>query len=73
MESSQIKFNTTMLKPSLCDYNDSYKLFKGTITLTRTRADAASQISDKRTLKNYVLLINWISRISNTQIGVMPM
>ena len=31
---SQIKFKTTMLKSSLCDYSDAYILVKGTITIT---------------------------------------
>ena len=30
---SQLKFNTTMLKSSLCDYSHSYILVKGTITV----------------------------------------
>ena len=30
----QIKFKTTMLKSSLCDYSDAYILAKGTITIT---------------------------------------
>ena len=30
---SQIKFKTTMLKSSLCDYSDAYILVKGTITI----------------------------------------
>ena len=30
---SQIKFKTTMLKPSLCDYSDAYILVKGKITI----------------------------------------
>ena len=29
-----IKFKTTMLRSSLCDYADSYILVKGTITIT---------------------------------------
>ena len=29
---SQIKFKTTMLKSSLCDYSDAYIIVKGTIT-----------------------------------------
>ena len=29
---SQIKFKTTMLKSSLCDYSDAYILVKGKIT-----------------------------------------
>ena len=30
----QIKFKTTMLKSSLCDYSDAYILVKGKITIT---------------------------------------
>ena len=30
---SQIKFKTTMLKSSLCDYSDAYILVKGKITI----------------------------------------
>ena len=30
---SQIKFKTTMLKSSLCDYSDAYILVKGTVTV----------------------------------------
>ena len=30
---SQIKFKTTMLKSSLCDYSDAYISFKGTFLL----------------------------------------
>ena len=35
---SQIKFKTTMLKSSLCDYSDAYILAKGTITVNNTAA-----------------------------------
>ena len=35
---SQIKYKTTMLKSSLCDYSDAYILVKGKITITG-RAD----------------------------------
>ena len=31
---SQIKFKTSMLKSSLCDYSDEYILVRGTITVT---------------------------------------
>ena len=40
---SQIKFKTTMLKSSLCDYSDAYILAKGTITITGAGADAAAR------------------------------
>ena len=35
---SQIKFKTTMLKSSLCDYSDSYILVKWNITVNNTLA-----------------------------------
>ena len=39
--SNDIKFKTTMLKSSLCDYADAYILVKGTITVTGAGDDAA--------------------------------
>ena len=44
---SQIKFKTTMLKSSLCDYSDTYILVKGTITITGAGDDAAADERDK--------------------------
>ena len=41
---SQIKFKTTMLKSSLCDYSDAYILLKGTITVNNTAAADADAI-----------------------------
>ena len=35
---NQIKFRTTMLNPSLCDYNNAYIIVKGTITVNDTAA-----------------------------------
>ena len=40
---SQIKFKTTMLKSSLCDYSDAYIHVKGKITITGAGADAAAR------------------------------
>ena len=45
---SDIKFKTTMLKSSLCDYADAYILVKGTITITGARDDAAARRGDER-------------------------
>ena len=39
---SQIKFKTTILKSSLCDYKDAYIIVKGTITVNNTAADGAA-------------------------------
>ena len=79
---SQIKFKTTMLKSSLCDYNDAYILVKGTITINNTAAQgAAANNSNKKVIfKNCAPFTNCISEINNTQIDnakdidiVMPM
>ena len=44
---SQIKFKTTMLKSSLCDYSDAYVLVKGTITIVGEGDDAAARQADE--------------------------
>ena len=79
---SQIKFKTTMLKSSLCDYSDAYILVKGTISVNNTAAaDANANNTNKKVMfKNCALFTNCISEINNTQIDnakdidiVMPM
>ena len=81
---SQIKFKTTMLKSSLCDYSDAYILVKGTITIKGAGADAAARQADERDkgviFKNCAPFTNCISEINNTQVdnakdidSVMPM
>ena len=69
---SQIKFKTTMLKSSLCDYSDAYILVKGTITINGAAADAAARQTDERdkgvTFKNCAPFTNCISEINNTQV-----
>ena len=67
---SQIKFKTTMLKSSLCDYSDAYILVKGTITINNTAAQGAgaNNINKKVIFKNWAPFTNCISEINNTQI-----
>ena len=80
----QIKFKTTMLKYSLCDYSDAYILVKGTITITGSGNDAAARQADERNkvviFKCCAPFTNCISEINNRQIDnakdidfVMPM
>ena len=45
---SQIKFKTTMLKPSLCDYSDAYILVKGKKTITGAGNNPAARQADER-------------------------
>ena len=67
---SQIKFKTTMLKYSLCDYSDAYIFVKGTITFNNTAAaDADANNTNKKViLKNGAPFTNYISEINNTQV-----
>ena len=79
---SQIKFKTTMLKSSLCDYSDAYILVKGTSSVNNIAAEGAAvnNTNKKVIFKNCASFTNCISEINNTQIDnakdidiVMPM
>ena len=65
---SQIKFKTTMLKSSLCDYSDAYIIVKGTINVNNTAAASAgaSNINKEVIFKNCAPFTNCISEINNT-------
>ena len=67
---SQIKFKTTMLKSSLCDYSDAYILVKGTISVNNTAAQgaAANNTNKKVISKSCAPFTNCVSEINNTQI-----
>ena len=79
---SQIKFKTTMLISSLCDYSDACILVKGTISVNNTAATGAAvnNTNKKVIFKNCAPFTNCISEIKNTQTDnakdidiVMPM
>ena len=79
---SQIKFKTTMLKSSLCDYSDAYILVKGYIAVPNTEtAGADANTTNKKVIfKNCAPFTNCINEINNTQVDnakdidiVMPM
>ena len=77
---SQIKFKTSMLKSSSCDYSDAYILFKGTITVNNTAAAGAdaNNTNKKVIFKNCAPFTNCISKTNNTQVDnakdlVVPM
>ena len=69
---SDIRFKTTMLKSSLCDYSDAHILVKGTITITGVGDDDASIQADERDkgaiFKNCAPFINCKYEINNTEI-----
>ena len=81
---SDIRFETTVLKSSLCDYSNAYILVKGRITITWPGADAAAiqadEIDKGVIFKNCASFINCKTEINNTEIDnakdidiVMPM
>ena len=81
---SQIKFKTTILKSSLCDYSDAYIHVKGKITITGEGDNEAARHADERNrgvaFKNCAPFTICISEINNAQIGncrdmdiIMPM
>ena len=73
----QIRFKTSMLRPDLCDYSDTYIFVKGNITVTNANNNAYDK---KLALKNNAPFLNCISKINNALIDnaedldiVMPM
>ena len=67
---SKIKFKTTVLKSSLCNYSDAYILVKGTITVKSIAAADidANNANKKLIFKNCAPFSNCISEINNTQV-----
>ena len=81
---SDIRFKTTMLKSSLCDYSDAYILVKGRITITGAGDSVANRQADDRNkgvvFKNCAPFTNCKSEINTTETDnakdidiVMPM
>ena len=66
----QIKFKTSMLRSSLCDYSDAYILVKGNTTVNNTAAAgaAANNTNKKVIFKNCAPFTDCISKINNTQV-----
>ena len=68
---SDIKFKTTMLVSSLCDYADAYTLVKGTIRITGAGDDTAVRRADKRNkgvmFKNCALFTKCIRKKNDTE------
>ena len=58
---TQIRFKTSMLRSSLCDYSDAYILIKGTVTIANTA-------TKKVVFKTFAPFSSCISRINNKQI-----
>ena len=67
---SQIKFKTSMIKSSLCDYSDAYILVSGAMSVEDTSAEgaAANNTNKKVTFKNCTPFTDCISEINNRQV-----
>ena len=65
---SQIKFKTSMLNSSLCDYSDAYILVNGTILVSNIGTTAAPNNRKNKVVKNCTPFTDYITEINNTQI-----
>ena len=63
----QIKFKTSMLRSSLCDYSDAYILVKRTISITALAEDNLNNANKKAAYKNFAPFTDCISESKNTQ------
>ena len=64
----QIRFKTSILRSSLCNYSDAYILVKGTITIAQETAAAPSNDNKKVIFENHAPYTGCISRINNAQV-----
>ena len=69
-DNSNIRFKTTTIRSSLCDYSDAYIFVKGLITVPNTAAaDAVVNKTNKKVIfKNYTPFTDCITEINNTHI-----
>ena len=66
----QIKFKTSMLRSSLCDYSDAYILVKGNISVNNTAGAGADANNTNKKLiyKNCASFTDTIREINNSQV-----
>ena len=69
-KNNQIRFKTSMLMLSLCDYSYAYIFVKGTITVRNIAeaGPAANNVNRKIIFKSCAPFTSSISRINNTQV-----
>ena len=63
----QMKFKTTMLKTSLCDYSDVYILVNGIITAVEQGVEDAAAIAAKRN-KQHLNIMHYLLTTSTKKI-----
>ena len=67
-EVNQIRFKTSVLRPSLCYYSDAYILVKGTVAVVQEIAEAPYNANKKVISKNCAPFTNCISRMNNMHV-----
>ena len=66
---NNIKFKISMIRSSLCNYNDVYILVQGTIIVPNTAHDAVVNNTNKKVIfKNCAPFSRRITEINNTQV-----
>lgn len=69
-----MKFKTSTLNPSLCDFSDAYIFVSGAITVVGGNADDAGRVVDRnrndkqKIFKNCAPFVNCITEINSTQV-----
>ena len=67
---SQIKFKTSLLKSSLCDYSDAYILVKRTLSIEPQAEDNLNNADKKVVFKSCAPFTDCTSETNNTQIYI---
>ena len=67
---NQIKFKTSLLKSSLCDYSDAYILVKRTISIEPQAEDNLNNADKKVVFKSCAPFTDCTSETNNTQIYI---
>ena len=69
-ENTNIKFETSMIRTTLCDYSDAYILVKGTISIPNMVAQGAAinNTNKEKTCKNCAPFTNCLTEIKKTQV-----
>ena len=67
---NQIRFKTSMLRSTLCDFSNAYILVRRTLAVVNTGAQGQSNnpTNKKVVLKNRAPFTNCINKINNTQV-----
>ena len=69
-DNTNIRFEMSMIRSSLCDYSDAYILVKGTITVPNTAVSGAvlNNTNEEVIFKNCAPFTDCITEINNIQV-----